>query len=406
LSPVAATPVAPEEALAFWLAGTADRRAQARGRIVELAGRIDFDQLSAYLQRQRLLALLGFRLIQICDTVPASFVEAVERQTVHGQRHQLLFAHQARSFARLLEDRGIEAVPLKGPLLAERIYANPGHRGVSSDLDYLVRADRLDEAVETIRTLGYELRDDDIWADGLPHYHYGLVPADPAMPKIELHWRVHWYERRFASDLVGRSELDRQRVRLPVPDDEFAALLLIYARDGFVGLRFAADIAAWWDAHSAVDQLPALGRVIDTYPELRGAIASGAAAAHRVAGLPPVERGLAADEARLRPRLAAQMVNWRGIGTQRQVARDITLIDLLLTPPGAYRIFWRHYYLQPLNKYVRDYEWDPTHTVRNRLRRIGHALGRLGRHTLEYAARLWELRRAGESPGSTDPLAS
>jgi hypothetical protein len=402
---VAATPVAPEEALTLWLVGTRARRDQARQRIVELADSVDFARLSSHLQRQRLLALVGSRLIQIYDRAPDSFVDEVKRQTLHGECHQLLFGHEARRFAHLLEDRDIATVPLKGPLLAERIYANPGLRGASSDLDYLVRAERLDEAVETIRALGYELRDDDIWADGLPHYHYGLVPADPAMPKIELHWRVHWYETRFAPDMIERSELDSDGVRIASPSDELASLLLIYARDGFLGLRFATDIAAWWDACSAEGPI-ALEGFGDAYPELRRAVASGAAVADLVVGLPSNALGLTADAARMRPRIAARMLNWRVMGTERQVARDITLIDLLLTPAGAYRVFWRHYYLQPLNKYVRDYGWDPAHAVRNRLRRIGHALGRLGRHALAYAVRLWEVRRAGESPGTTGPLAS
>jgi hypothetical protein len=404
---VAATPVAPEEALTLWLVGTRARRDQARQRIVELADSVDFARLSSHLQRQRLLALVGSRLIQIYDRAPDSFVDEVKRQTLHGECHQLLFGHEARRFAHLLEDRDIATVPLKGPLLAERIYANPGLRGASSDLDYLVRAERLDEAVETIRALGYELRDDDIWADGLPHYHYGLVPADPAMPKIELHWRVHWYETRFAPAMIERSELDSDGVRVASPRDELASLLLIYARDGFVGLRFAADIASWWDAYWARDTEPvSLEPLGEKYPSLRPALTSAVEVTERTLGIPGNELGFSAGRRPVRRKLAGRLANWRMHGTERQIARDITLIDLLLTPRGAYRVFWRHYFLQPTSKYVREYGWPAEQRGRNQVRRAAHIAARVFKSGAAYTSAAWSKRHghaelALRSPGDT-----
>ena len=54
----------------------------------------------------------------------------------------------------------------------------------------------------------------------------------------------------------------------PAPADELAALLLYYARDGFAGLRLAADIAAWWDANGRGLPDGALDDLVGAYPAL------------------------------------------------------------------------------------------------------------------------------------------
>jgi hypothetical protein len=52
----------------------------------------------------------------------------------------------------------------------------------------------------------------------------------------------------FSAAVLERSLLVDGMRRLE-PVEQLAALLLFYARDGFLGLRFVADIAAWWDRH-------------------------------------------------------------------------------------------------------------------------------------------------------------
>ncbi len=50
---------------------------------------------------------------------------------------------------------------------------------------------------------------------------------------MELHWRVHWYERSFAHErLLPPTPDDPPQNWRPAPADELAALLLFYAGMG------------------------------------------------------------------------------------------------------------------------------------------------------------------------------
>ena len=74
----------------------------------------------------------------------------------------------------MLADAGIRCTPLKGPLLGEAIYGDPGRR-LSSDIDLLVAPEQLQAAVEVVRGLGYGAPTDHVGADGLPLLHFVLV---------------------------------------------------------------------------------------------------------------------------------------------------------------------------------------------------------------------------------------
>jgi catechol 2,3-dioxygenase-like lactoylglutathione lyase family enzyme len=277
-------------------------------------------------------------------------------------------------------------------MLAERIYADPGMRTVPTDLDFLVRADDLNRAVSFFSDLGFEVHDDTIWADGLPHYHYGLNPPGSHLPKVELHWRVHWYEAEYAERVLDRSTLDAEGVRRAVPVDDLAMLLIIFARDGFMGLRLAADIAAWWDAQGHLLAPGELGAVMRESPRLSQALLAALTVAERTVGLPSGELGIAEQRLDRRAGRAVRLANWRMLGSPEQLATNITLVDLLLTPRGARRVFWRHYYAQPLGEYVRTYGWPPAARVRNHLRRAVHVAARGLRSSVLYLARLWSIR--------------
>jgi hypothetical protein len=384
-----ATP--PEAELALLLAGTAARRSERADRIRELAATVDYRELENFLRRQRLFALVGTRVQEVSDP-PPDFVERCEETLLQTRHHAALFGHMSHALAQTLEAEGIEAVPLKGPLLAERIHGDPGLRTPSTDLDFLVPAGKLDRAVELLGGLGYQLDDPVRWADGLPHYHYGLYPSNPAMPRVELHWRVHWYETLFAPALITRSEREAGGIRAASAADELATLVTIFARDGFVGLRLAADLAAWWDVRGHELEPHALDPVLEAHPELRSVLLAGLAVADQVVGLPA--RELCSEHWRLpaRARLATRLANWTARGSWEQVATNITLVDLLLTPRGAGRVFVRHYYLQPVDKYARELGWRPEARLRNHLRRVVRAAVRAFRSGGQYIGRLWALR--------------
>src|SRR5205814_8803590 len=100
-----------------------------------------------------------------------------------------------------------------------------------------VAPEHLKRAVEVVRELGYARPTDYVDSSGLPLLHFALVHERDELPPVELHWRIHWYETRFARErLLAPDGAPDWR---PAPVDELAALLLFYARDGFTGLRQA-----------------------------------------------------------------------------------------------------------------------------------------------------------------------
>ena len=241
-------PTGPAEcALARLSAGTRARRA-AGGEADRLVERIDWDVLAEMLDRRRLTALLGERIVALAGgRAPASFVQEMRQAIQIGAEQDGLLELISIQVIEALESGGIPSLPLKGPALGRALYGAPGRRP-TGDIDLLVRAEDLDRAVEVATRLGYR---GPAWhppGRRLPLLHHRLVHPDPGLPLLELHWRVHWYEQRFSREMLLRSSPGGSLGRRPVPADELTSLLLFYARDGFVDLKLACDLGAWWDA--------------------------------------------------------------------------------------------------------------------------------------------------------------
>jgi hypothetical protein len=272
------------------------------------------------------LALLGGRLLAV-DEAPEWFAEAVARDAWLGRASAM--AHEAllSRVQDALSPFGIRAVPLKGIALSHIAHGDAGIRR-TSDLDVLVAPDRFEEAVGRLEAAGLERGVEPLDRYGRPGLHQLLIAPD--MPPLELHWRIHWYEERFAGDAVARSVADEALGWRLSPADDLVALLLFYARDGFTGLRFPADIAAWLDRHAALVPADALATAARAYPELAAAIVAASWAVC-----------VAIDEDRLarppvhgRTRLAVGLTDPAMHDQITQIYANAALVNLLLTPAG------------------------------------------------------------------------
>ena len=243
-----------------------------------------------------------------------------------------------------LAGAGVAALPLKGPLLASDLHGDLGLRE-TADVDLLVARTDLEQAVRTLVGEGFSQAPEARRADGLPGLHDVL--RHPSLGEVELHWRIHWYEERFAGDMLARAEPAADGFLRPQPDDLAAALLLFYARDGFHGVRMAADIGAWWDRHGA--ELPAafLEGHARRYPALAPALTAAAHAAERVVGVPAPSWLGAAAAAGPRVALATRLSDWAQDGDLDQLAANISLVGALLGPRGSTGDFARRELLPP-----------------------------------------------------------
>jgi hypothetical protein len=202
----------------------------------------------------------------------------------------------------------------------------------------------------------------------------------PELPTVELHWRVSWYEEDFSKDLLERARPAADGLLEPDPVDEAASLLLYYARDGFFGLRLAADLAAWCDRHAP----PPGGGLLDgcarRYPQLARVWCAAAAALSRVSRIPATTWLTSPPRLGRRATLAVRLATWSQRGDEDQLRSNISLVDGLLTPPRSLDRFM-----------IRLMTDDPEHVP-------SHVTKRMAR----FATGLWAVRREPWDPVPAD----
>lgn len=287
--------------------------------------------------KRGVLCTLGQRLVdagraapELADAVARGREAAIRRGTVH----ELL----TLDLTATLERKGIACLPLKGQLLSKTLYGEVGLRG-TGDIDLLVDPDDLWAAGDLVHARGYLPSHPPLPRGELPPLHLTYEDPEDELPRVELHWRIHWYEREFARRMLARSTPSHDGARRPDRADELASLFLFYARDGFLGVRQAVDIAAWWDRHGAAVEGRALDPIISAHPELGPSIRAGAAVADIHLGVPSAELLAAAAPRGGREKRAVRMADWRAAGGWDQLGANVSLVDGLLSPPGDLRAF-------------------------------------------------------------------
>ena len=369
----------PEAELAVLLMGTRLRREGAGDRIAALAASVDQDAFAYDLTRQRVLPLAGSRLVEVSPgALTAAFRRRFEAALSIARLRAMAFSTLTARLAQTLEQASIAAVPLKGPTWAAELHGDEALREYA-DIDVLVARQDLDRAAELIGTLG--------WTESKPtagreaQLHRTLRQPHASLPEVELHWRIHWYETGFAVALLERSRVIDGLRRLD-PVDQLAALLLFYARDGFAGLRFAGDIAAWWDQHGSSDVPVALESVMAQHAALAEPLRAALVVAARVAGLPAEAAPCRCRQRARRSALAVRLSNWDLRGDIDQIHANVTLIDGLLAPRDGLQDFVGRQLLWQAN--------SSRHHLGLRVLDRGIHAGKL---LIRYAIALWGLRR-------------
>jgi hypothetical protein len=336
-----------ERQLILLSAGTDARRQVLREQAMRLMAEVDWSRLAETLRQRKLLPVLGPRIQELADgSADDVFADAVEQALEAGRRQGAFLQLVSLRISAMLADAGIRSAPLKGPLLGEAIYGDPGRR-LSSDIDLLVAPEQLLAAVDVVRKLGYDAPTDYVHHDGLPQLHFVLVHERGELPPVELHWRIHWYEHSFACERLLPPDGSSAGSWRPAPVDEFAALLLFYARDGFIDLRLATDLSAWWDACGANLLAGAFDELLHVYPELARVLPVAASVAERMVGLPAAQIMGDRHTLGLRERVALRLANPNLRGSESQIYADMGLIDGLLAPVGGFGAFVRRQLLPP-----------------------------------------------------------
>jgi hypothetical protein len=371
-----------ERQLILLSSGTITRRQTMSERAAHLATAVDWRELESRLATRRLLPTLGPRILELAEgSAGDTFAVAVEHAVAATRRQGAFLQLVSTRVKAALAENGIRCTALKGPNLGEAIYGDPGRR-VSSDVDLLVAPGQLSEAVDVVRELGYLAPTDYVQDSGLPLLHFVLLHERGELPPVELHWRIHWYEQSFASQrLLAPVDVEDETWR-PALADELASLLLFYARDGFIDLRLATDLGAWWDMHGLGLAPGELDELFLSFPELVRAVSVAAKVAERMVGLPATEIIQNMPRLGFRDRMALRLANPNPSTSPSQLYADMGLIDGLLTPPGGFGAFVRRQLLPPaevLNEQAR-------HAAKLRARSaLSHCTGVLTRYALTTA---------------------
>lgn len=155
-----------------------------------------------------------------------------------------------------LDDHGIPAVLIKGPMLGERIYGDATFRS-STDLDILVKYDDLRRALTALRDIGYSATEHTITEALRGDHNVGVTSATP--PVIEVHFHLF---RRFGITLSSDEFMARSHsyetkqgrtVRVLSPEDEFLFLCVHLAAHHFVRLAWLFDLKLLLARHPEFD---------------------------------------------------------------------------------------------------------------------------------------------------------
>jgi hypothetical protein len=354
--------------------------------VASAASHLDFVDLESELARQRLLPLLGTRLLKIGATpLPHGFESAVYA-AVEGNRSRVTpNAMLTWSLVTELDASGIRAMPLKGPFLARRLHGDLAFRE-NNDVDILVSPRQMSDAVVKLEAIG-GIRPRR--GEALPelHHHFQLASGDP----VELHWRIHWFEAAYTDRLLERAVSD-EGLWVPSPADELISLLLFHARDGLIGLRGPVDIAACWNRHHDDDTIETVRLTANEYPQLAQALAAAAQSVERVLEIDIASR-LALPTTR-RGAVAVELTDWAVKRQPRELDLAAKLIDGLVAPKGGLTAYVRRSFFPRLE--------GPRST--RLARRTTHAIAL----AVRMAAACWTVREQlsarRRGPSSEDPV--
>jgi len=246
----------PEDELLLLLArGSLTAEIQARARDL-LARGLNWPLILDQPQSYRILPLV-YRHLQTLGFagVPAQAREQLEALAREVAAINALAARELAELLRLFDQARIPAIPLKGMALAESLYGDLTLR-VSDDIDILVPRATVGRAIAQISTIGYRAESAQ-WSERRllsSFIEYGFVRQDKSYGhELDLHWGVLWWrplDKGAIEDLWSEA---RPRTVLGVPayalspEWEFLFLAAHAARDGWIGLKWLADIQAACD---------------------------------------------------------------------------------------------------------------------------------------------------------------
>jgi putative nucleotidyltransferase-like protein len=225
--------------------GTADRIQSRRLHDV------DWEAFADLAERHDVLPLVYRSLHREPNGAPHKVLEAFRRRYERNARKNLRLAFELTRILECLSACGVDAIPYKGPVLAEILYGDVGLRQFS-DLDILIRPRDLTRASAAVQELGYKpthqltrRQEQACMANGYERAFDGPLGKN----LLEVQWRIvpKFYSIDLeVEDLFERSSstaLDGWQGRTLSPEDLLLVLCVHAAKHSWVRLSWLCDMA-------------------------------------------------------------------------------------------------------------------------------------------------------------------
>jgi hypothetical protein len=245
------TPPNPETGLLLTCARVELPEANSRHLRALLELPLDWDRVVGLAARHGLLPLLALHLLALAPgAVPPAVRERLRSHRQAVALHNLGLAGELVRLLRLLDERGVPALPFKGPALAQFAYGNVGLREFG-DLDVLLRPGDVPRARSLLAAEGYRPQYALTPAQEAAYLRYlGQLPLEkPPRTVVELHASLA--PRAFAFDLDlarmwprrGVVALSGQPVAAPGAEDLLLILCMHGAKHLWKNLGWICDVA-------------------------------------------------------------------------------------------------------------------------------------------------------------------
>lgn len=203
-------------------------------------------------------------LAEIPDDIKGAFEFYVENTRARNQQLQ----DSLLAVIGALNSVGIRPMPIKGPLLAERLHEDIGSR-LFRDIDLLIRDEDVDKALSVVLEMGYERHHQMSDTGFRETRRYGgqyILFHRQSGIAIEPHWRLTPSTLAIELDYPGiwqnatATAWNEVDILVPSPEDEFLFLCVHGAKEHWPSLKPIVDLAYFVHQNAAMDWSVALRR--------------------------------------------------------------------------------------------------------------------------------------------------
>lgn len=155
-----------------------------------MAGNVNWKYLLKLAEHHGVAPLLAYNLDRsdLLNKMPAIYSERLSRNYAENIHRNIFLSDELTKILSIFNQNGIDVITLKGTVLGEQLYVNPGLR-TTNDIDILVQPDKVAQASSLLEKMDYSRY---ILPKKPEHPFHHIYRKKEKIPFIvELHWDLH-----------------------------------------------------------------------------------------------------------------------------------------------------------------------------------------------------------------------